>query len=63
VGAGRARAPGPAALAAEAAARVRTAKAPDALIAGVALEQGLTVVTADVDFLTLGPDVELIRPS
>lgn len=49
--------------AAEAAARVGNVKAPDALIAGVALEHGLPVVTADADFLTLGPVVELLRPS
>lgn len=50
-------------LAAEAAARVGHVKAPDALIAGVALEHGLPVVTADSDFLALGPVVELLRTS
>jgi predicted nucleic acid-binding protein len=55
-----------AALGAEAAARAArggTVKAPDALIAGVALEHGLPVVTADADFLVLGPVVELVRAS
>jgi predicted nucleic acid-binding protein len=56
-----------AALGAEAAARVArgggAVKPPDALIAGVALEHGLTVVTADSDFLALGPAVELVRAS
>ena len=55
-----------AALAAQAAARASragTVKAPDALIAGVALEHGLPVVTADADFLALGPLVELVRAS
>lgn len=55
-----------AALGAEAAARAArggTVKAPDALIAGVALEHGLPVVTADADFLMLGTVVELVRAS
>lgn len=55
-----------AALGAEAAARGArggTVKAPDALIAGVALEHGLPVVTADADFLMLGTVVELVRAS
>ncbi len=55
-----------AALGAEAAARAArggTVKAPDALIAGVALEHGLPVVTADADFLVLGTPVELVRAS
>jgi len=55
-----------AALAADAAARAAragTVKPPDALIAGVALEHGLPVVTADSDFLALGPIVELVRAS
>ncbi len=55
-----------AALGAEAAARAArgsTVKAPDALIAGVALEHGLPVVTADADFLMLGTLVELVRAS
>ncbi len=55
-----------AALGAEAAARAArggTVKAPDALIAGVALEHGLPVVTADADFLVLGTLVELVRAS
>lgn len=55
-----------AALGAQAAARAArggTVKAPDALIAGVALEHGLPVVTVDADFLVLGPLVELVRAS
>lgn len=55
-----------AALGAEAAARAArggSVKAPDALIAGVALEHGLPVVTADADFLMLGILVELVRAS
>ncbi len=55
-----------AALGAEAAARAArggTVKAPGALIAGVALEHGLPVVTADADFLVLGTVVELVRAS
>jgi predicted nucleic acid-binding protein len=55
-----------AALGAEAAARAAgggTVKAPDALIAGVALEHGLPVVTADADFLMLGTVAELVRAS
>jgi predicted nucleic acid-binding protein len=55
-----------AALAADAAARAArsgSVKAPDALIAGVALEHALPVVTADADFLALGPVVELVRAS
>lgn len=53
-----------AALAAAAAARAGSAaKPPDALIAGVALEHGLAVVTADADFLALGTVVELVRVS
>ena len=55
-----------AALGAEATARAArggTVKAPDALIAGVALEHGLPVVTADADFLMLGTVVELVRAS
>lgn len=55
-----------AALGAEAAARAArggSVKAPDALIAGVALEHGLPVVTADADFLMLGTLVELVRAS
>lgn len=54
------------ALGAEAAARAArggTLKAPDALIAGVALEHGLPVVTADAAFLMLGTVVELVRAS
>jgi predicted nucleic acid-binding protein len=50
-------------LAAAAARAASSAKLPDALIAGVALERGLTVVTGDADFLALGPPVELVRPS
>lgn len=38
-------------------------KAPDALTAGVALEHGLPVGTADADFLMLGTVVELVRAS
>ncbi|MGQ0504403.1 MAG: type II toxin-antitoxin system VapC family toxin [Myxococcaceae bacterium] len=39
-------------------------KAPDALIAGVALERGARVVTADSGFLRIpGLDVELVLPS
>lgn len=52
-----------AALAAAASVRAGTVKAPDALIAGVALEHGLPVVTVDSDFLALGPLVELVRSS
>jgi predicted nucleic acid-binding protein len=52
-----------AALAAAAAQRAGTVKAPDALIAGVALEHGLPVVTEDSDFLALGLTVELVRAS
>jgi len=56
-----------AALGAEAARRAAAGgapvKAPDALIAGVALEHGLTVVTADADFLRLLEQVELVRTS
>jgi predicted nucleic acid-binding protein len=52
-----------AAFAAQAAARAGAVKAPDALIAGVALEHDLPVVTADADFLALGPRVELVRAS
>ncbi|HET7752865.1 MAG TPA: PIN domain-containing protein [Anaeromyxobacteraceae bacterium] len=55
-----------AALAADAAVRAAQsirAKAPDALIAGVALEHDIPVVTADSDFLALGPAVELVRTS
>ncbi len=55
-----------AALGAEAAARAArggAVKAPDALIAGVALEHGLPVVTADADFLMLGTVGERVRAS
>jgi predicted nucleic acid-binding protein len=47
-----------------AARRVGGAKAPDVMIAGVALEHGLRVLTADADFVRLlGDDVELLRAS
>jgi predicted nucleic acid-binding protein len=52
-----------AARAASRAARAARVRAPDALIAGVALEHGLPVVTSDAEFLALGPAVELVRAS
>lgn len=50
-------------LAADAAAPAGSVKALDSLIAGVALEHGLAVVTADSDVLALGPVVVLVRSS
>ena len=45
-------------------ARPTPLKAPDALIAGVALERGARIVTADPGFLRIpGLDVELVLPS
>jgi predicted nucleic acid-binding protein len=41
----------------------RDVKAPDALIAGVALEHELPITAADTDFVGLAPDVELLRVS
>lgn len=54
-----------AAMAGVAAARaVGGAKAPDVMIAGVALEHGLRVLTADADFARLvGDSAELLRAS
>jgi predicted nucleic acid-binding protein len=47
-----------------AARRVGGAKAPDVMIAGVALEHGLRVLTADADFARLlGSSAELLRAS
>ena len=47
-----------------AARRVGGAKAPDVMIAGVALEHGLRVLTADADFARLlGDSAELLRVS
>lgn len=44
--------------------RVGGAKAPDVMIAGVALEHGLRVLTADADFARLlGDSAEVVRAS
>ncbi len=53
-----------AALAGVAAARRGGAKAPDVMIAGVALEHGLRVLTADADFARLiGDAADVLRAS
>ncbi len=49
--------------AAAAASLGRDVKAPDALIAGVALENDLPITAADAGFAGLVPDVELVRIS